>query len=168
NAVGSFDWGGVIMNRMISKDNKSRHQRYTSDVFEMATAITNQVSVNCVIVTPNVVDGLPQFEQDFLKKIPTAWDETKLLAGYPTRYAVTARRSGDKWYVGGLNATAEPLTLTLDMPMLAGQTVNYYVDRKAKKGQLWPDSELRTLKVDKNGKAKVTLQPNGGIVLTQQ
>ena len=70
--------------------------------------------------------------------------------------------------MGGLNATAEPLTLTLDMPMLAGQTVNYYVDRKAKKGQLWPDSELRTLKVDKNGKAKVTLQPNGGIVLTQQ
>ncbi|MDT3388237.1 MAG: glycoside hydrolase family 97 catalytic domain-containing protein, partial [Bacteroidota bacterium] len=168
NAVGSFDWGGVIMNRMISKDNKSRHQRFTSDVFEMATAITNQVSVNCVIVTPNVVDGLPQFEQDFLKKIPTAWDETKLLAGYPTHYVVTARRSGDKWYVGGLNATAEPLALTLDMPMLAGQTVNYYVDRKAKKGQLWPDSELRTLKVDKNGKAKVTLQPNGGIVLTQQ
>ncbi len=33
NAVASFDWGGVMMNKYLSKDNKSRHQRYTSDVF---------------------------------------------------------------------------------------------------------------------------------------
>ena len=53
NAVASFDWGGVMMNKYFSKDNKSRHQRYTSDVFEMATAITNQSSVNCICLYPN-------------------------------------------------------------------------------------------------------------------
>ncbi|MBM6992115.1 MAG: glycoside hydrolase family 97 catalytic domain-containing protein [Prevotella sp.] len=165
NAVGSFDWGGVIMNRMMSKDNKGRHQRYTSDVFEMATAITNQCSVNCVEVTPNVVDGLPQFEQDFLKQIPTTWDETRFIAGYPTKYVVLARRTGDKWLVGGLNGTNQPMTLTLSLPMMAGKTVKYYVDKKAKKGQLWPDSELRQLKIGKDGKVKVTLQPMGGMIL---
>lgn len=165
NAVASFDWGGVMMNRMMSKDNKSRHRRYTSDVFEMATGITNQCSVNCVEVTPNVVDELPQHQIDFLKKLPTTWDETKFIDGYPTKYAVVARKSGGTWYVGGINGTNEAKQLTLTLPMLAGKTVQYYLDKKAKKGQMWPDSELRTLKVDRNGKAKVTIQPMGGIIL---
>ncbi|EFA43391.1 hypothetical protein HMPREF0645_2160 [Hallella bergensis DSM 17361] len=165
NAVASFDWGGVMMNRMMSKDNKSRHRRYTSDVFEMATGITNQCSVNCVEVTPNVVDELPQHQIDFLRQLPTTWDETKFIDGYPTKYAVVARKSGGKWYVGGINGTNEAKHLNLNLPMLAGKTVQYYLDKKAKKGQMWPDSELRTLKVDRNGKVKVTIQPMGGIVL---
>lgn len=165
NAVASFDWGGVMMNRMMSKDNKSRHRRYTSDVFEMATGITNQCSVNCVEVTPNVVDELPQHQIDFLKQLPTTWDETKFIDGYPTKYAVVARKSGGTWYVGGINGTNEAKQLTLNLPMLAGKTVQYYLDKKAKKGQMWPDSELRTLKVDRNGNAKVKIQPMGGIVL---
>ncbi len=167
NAVGSFDWGGVIMNRMMSKDNASRHQRFTTDVFEMATAITNQCSVNCVELTPNVADQLPDFVTDFLKAVPTTWEETRFVDGYPTRYAVIARRHGDKWLVGGINGTHQAITLTLDLPMLAGQTVDYYVDSKLKKGQRWPDAELRTLKVGKNGKAKVVMQPMGGIILRQ-
>lgn len=165
NAVASFDWGGVMMNRMMSKDNKSRHRRYTSDVFEMATGITNQCSVNCVEVTPNVVDELPQHQIDFLRQLPTTWNETKFIDGYPTKYAVVARKSGGKWYVGGINGTNEAKHLNLNLPMLAGKTVQYYLDKKAKKGQMWPDSELRTLKVDRNGKVKVTIQPMGGIVL---
>lgn len=165
NAVASFDWGGVMMNRMMSKDNKSRHRRYTSDVFEMATGITNQCSVNCVEVTPNVVDELPQHQIDFLRQLPTTWDETKFIDGYPTKYAVVARKSGGTWYVGGINGTNEAKHLTLSLPMLAGKTVQYYLDKKAKKGQMWPDSELRTLKVDTNGNAKVTIQPMGGIIL---
>ena len=48
NVIGSFDWGGIIMNRQISRDNKSRHRRYTTDIFEMATGIVLQTSVNCV------------------------------------------------------------------------------------------------------------------------
>ena len=168
NAVGSFDWGGVIMNRMLSKDNKSRHQRFTSDIFEMATAITNQCSVNCVEVTPNVVDELPELEKAFLKELPTTWEETRFVDGYPTKYAVVARRHADKWLVGGINGTDKPMTLTLNLPMLAGQTVDYYVDAKLKKGQRWPDPELRTLKVGKDGKAKVTLQAKGGIILKQK
>lgn len=70
--------------------------------------------------------------------------------------------------MGGINGTQQSMTLTLDLPMLAGKTVDYYVDSKLKKGQRWPDAELRTLKVGKDGKAKVTLQPMGGIILKQQ
>ena len=121
NAVASFDWGGVMMNKYLSRDNKSRHQRYTSDVFEMATAITNQSSVNCVCLYPNNLQDVPQWELDWLKGLPTAWDDVKFIAGYPTKYAVVARRHGDKWYVAGLNGTDQLMKLTLNLPMLAGK-----------------------------------------------
>lgn len=176
NAVGSFDWGGVMMNKYMSRDNKSRHQRFTSDVFEMATAITNQSSVNCVCLYPNNLEDVPRWELDWLKAVPTAWEDVKFIAGYPTQYAVvarkassangsTAQKSNGKWFVGGLNATDKPLTLTLDLPMFAGKTVEYLTDMPKKKGEKFFTSVKKTLKVGKDGKAKVTIQPMGGIVI---
>ena len=176
NAVASFDWGGVMMNKYFSKDNKSRHQRYTSDVFEMATAITNQSSVNCICLYPNNLQDVPQWELDWLKNVPTAWEDTKFIAGYPTKYAVVARKSSvengsgaaltaGRWFVGGLNATDKPLALTLDLPMFAGKTVTYITDQPKKKGEKFFTSIKKTLKVGKNGKAKVVIQPNGGIII---
>ena len=176
NAVASFDWGGVMMNKYFSKDNKSRHQRYTSDVFEMATAITNQSSVNCICLYPNNLQDVPQWELDWLKNVPTAWEDTKFIAGYPTKYAVVARKSSvengsgaaltaGRWFVGGLNATDKPLALTLDLPMFAGKTVTYITDQPKKKGEKFFTSVKKTLKVGKDGKAKVVIQPNGGIII---
>lgn len=172
NAVGSIDWGGIIMNHHISRDNKSRHQRATTDIFELATGIVLQTSVNCVAIYPNNLlpptggteGGLPQFELDFLRQLPTTWDEVQFLDGYPTRYVVLARRTGNRWYVAGLNGTTKPMTLTLQLPMFAGQTVRYYIDEPQKKGTTVP--ALKTLKVGRDGKAKVTMQPLGGLIIT--
>ena len=159
NAVGTMDWGGTIMNKYLSRDNKSRHKRYTTDIFEMASAITNQTAVQCIAMQPNNLQELPQFEIDFLKAVPTTWDNTRFLDGYPGKYVVLARQHGDDWYVAGLNAEAQPKTLTISMKEWAGKTVSYYVD-DAKKGP-----QLRQLKFDKKGQAKVTIQPMGGIIL---
>lgn len=165
NAVASMDWGGTIMNRYMSRDNKSRHARRTSDVFEMAAAIVNQSSLQCIAIQPNNLTELPQFELEFLKSVPTAWDETRLIDGYPTKYVVIARRHGSDWYIAGMNATDKPLKLELSLPMLAGKTVDCYNDKAIKKGQTVPDSQLQKLKVGKDGKAKVVIQPNGGLIL---
>ena len=108
---------------------------------------------------PNNLQELPQFELDFLKGLPTTWDETRFIAGYPGKYVVLARRHGADWYIAGLNAQKEPLKLTLDLSMLTGKTPTVYVDNQ--KGE----PTMGTLKVDKKGKAKVTIQPNGGIII---
>ena len=166
NAVGSFDWGGIIMNHHISRDNKSRHRRYTTDIFEMASGIVLQTSVNCVAIYPNNLQDVPQFELDFLKQLPTTWDETRFLDGYPTKYVVLARRTGDKWYVAGMNGTQQAKTLQLSLPMFAGQTVQCYIDQPSKNDAPCT-SVLKALKVDKKGIAKVTLQPMGGVIITK-
>ena len=160
NATASMDWGGIIMNKYISKDNKSRHTRKTTDIFELASGLIMQTSVQCVALQPNNLNELPEFELDFLYGLPTTWEETRFIDGYPGRYVVLARKATDgNWYVAGLNALKEPLTLTLDLPMFApGETIRYFVDEKDGSPTVYP------LKIDKKGRAKVTIQPNGGMI----
>lgn len=166
NTVASMDWGGTIMNRYISKDNKSRHQRYTTDVFEIANAIVSQASVQCIAIQPNNLTELPQFELDLLKAMPTTWDETKFIEGYPSKYVIMARRTGDDWYVVGLNGTDKPITTTLLLPEFAGKEVSLYADNAKKKaGETVASSFLKKVKVSKDGKVKVTIQPLGGLII---
>ena len=161
NATASMDWGGIIMNKWMSRDNKSRHTRKTTDIFEMASGLIMQTSVQCVAMQPNNLTELPQFEMDFLRQLPTTWEETRFIDGYPGRYVILARKAlNGKWYVAGLNALKEPLTLTLDLPMFSpGETLQYYIDSKT------GEPTLTTLKIDKRGRAKVTIQPNGGMII---
>jgi hypothetical protein len=158
NATGAMDWGGVIMNKYLSKDNKSRHSRKTTDIFEMASGIVMQTSVQCVAMQPNNLSELPQFESDFLRGLPTTWQETRFIEGYPGKYVVLARKSTDgKWYIAGLNAQKEPVTLTLDLSQYS--MTDLYIDNKKQ------EPMLTKLKTDKKGKARITIQPNGGMII---
>ena len=161
NAVGTMDWGGVIMNKYMSKDNKTRHTRKTTDAFEIASAFTNQTAVQCVAMQPNNLQELSQQELDFLKTLPTTWDETRYIDGYPGKYVVLARRHGDQWYVAGLNAQKEPISLTIDLS--AFNVTKQLNDQVDKKGSV-TGIAISDMKI-KKGKAKITIQPNGGIVM---
>lgn len=64
---------------------------------------------------PQFYRGEPEIE--FWEKIPTVWDETRALQGYPGDYIVTARRSGQEWYVGAMTGN-ESRTITLPLTFL--------------------------------------------------
>ena len=169
NASGTMDWGGVIMNRYLSKDNRSRHQRQTTNVFEMATGITNQTAVQCVAIQPNNLDELTDVELGFLRQLPTTWDETRFIDGYPGRYVVLARRHGQQWYIAGLNALKEPLDLSLDLSFIASEPaimpqLNLIYDYADKKGVVAGTAQ-RQLKVNKKGRAQVTMVSDGGFII---
>ena len=161
NAVGTMDWGGVIMNKYLSPDNKSRHTRKTTDAFEIASAYIMQTAIQCVAMQPNNLQELPQHELDLLKDIPTTWDETRFIDGYPGRYVVLARRHGDKWYIAGLNAQKTPLTLTVNLSDYS--LSKQFADQADKKGRI-TGTAIAPLKL-KKGKASITIQPNGGCLI---
>jgi len=160
NATASMDWGGIIMNKYMSTDNKSRHRRHTTDIFELASGITMQTSVQCVAMQPNNLKELPQFEMDFLRQLPTTWEETRFIDGYPGKYIVMARKATNgNWYIAGLNAQSTPLNLSIDLFGFGDKLSKVLIDNK--KGK----PEVGSLKKDKNGKVKITIQPNGGLVI---
>jgi hypothetical protein len=159
NATASMDWGGIIMNKYLSPDNKSRHPRHTTDIFELASGIIMQTSVQCVAMQPNNLSELPQFELEFMKTIPTTWDKTCFIEGYPGKYVVLARLHGSDWYIAALNGQKEPLTLNLDLSAFNISNPSLYIDNKKGEPTLTP------LKLDKKGRAKLVLQPNGGMII---
>ena len=95
-----------------------------------------------------------------MKEVPTLWDEVRFLDGYPGKYVVMARRSGDKWFVVGINAQQETLKLKLKLPMFAaGETVQIYSDDKDLNGSVNP------LKINKKQEVTLTIPCNGGVVV---
>jgi hypothetical protein len=91
--------------------------------------------------------------QQFFGHLPAAWDETRLLDGYPGKSVVMARRKGSTWYVAGINGTDEPLRLNIGPWPNAKNTVRAFTD-----GQPWTIETLDRLP------QSVDCQPRGGFV----
>ena len=109
NTVGSMDFGGSTLNKHYNKDNQHGTTRKTSDVFALATAVLFQSSVQHFALAPNNLGDAPQWAVQFMKDVPTLWDETRFIDGYPGKYCIMARRSGEKWFVVGVTADGTPM-----------------------------------------------------------
>ena len=159
NTVGCMEFGGTFLNKRYNRTNDGGTTRRTTDVFQLATAVLFQNPIQNFAITPNNLTDAPRLALDFLKEVPTTWDETVFLDGYPGKYCVLARRHGDRWYIAGINAQKEPLKLKLALPMLReGDRVAFYSDTKSREPQL----EQKT--IQKPAETSVTIQPEGGIV----
>lgn len=162
NTVGSMDFGGSTLNKFYNADNKRGTHRVTSDVYALATAVLFQSSVQHFALAPNNLTDAPAWAVDFMKEVPTTWDEVRFIDGYPGKYVIMARRSGSKWYIAGLNAEAQQLKKTIALPMfLQGQTVTIYSDDAELNGS------VKTLKLKKRDlqKMAVTIPNNGAFLL---
>jgi hypothetical protein len=161
NSAGSMEYGGVLMNKFLNRGNSRGQKRLTSDVFQIATGIIFQNPVQMFALTPNNLTDTKNFLIDFMKEIPTTWDETLYIDGYPGKYTIIARRNGEHWYIAGVSALEQPLELELYLPMIVGGKISIYSDDS--------DGEafFTNREIKNNGKVKVTLQPNGGFVIKQ-
>ena len=159
NTVGCMEFGGTFLNKRLNRGNDGGTTRRTTDVFQLATAVLFQNPIQNFALAPNNLTDAPQLCIDFMKQVPTTWDEVRFIDGYPGKYVVLARRHGDTWYVAGINATQEPLKLKVDLPMLSGKTVSCYKDDKKQQ----PMCESLKVKADK--KVQLDILPQGGVVL---
>ena len=160
NVVGSMDFGGSTLNKRYSADNQHGTTRRTSDVYALATAVLFQSSVQHFALAPNNLTDAPAWAIDFMKLVPTTWDEVRYIDGYPGKYVVLARRAGDKWYVAGINADEQPLKKTVTLPMFdKGQQLTIYSDNPQLEGS------VKTIKQNKKQQVTITIPQNGGVVI---
>lgn len=159
NAVGSMEFGGTFLNKRYNRTNDGGTIRRTSDAFQLATAVLFQNPIQNFALAPNNLSDAPKAAIDFMKEIPTTWDETVFIDGYPGKYIVLARRHGNRWYIAGINAQKEPLKLTLNLPMLAQKSqVTLYSDGKQNA------LTVTTPSVKSSEAVQATIQPQGGII----
>jgi Glycoside hydrolase 97/Glycosyl-hydrolase 97 N-terminal/Glycosyl-hydrolase 97 C-terminal, oligomerisation len=160
NSVASMEYGGVFLNKYLNKGNTKGQERLTTNIFQLATSVLFQNSLQMFALAPNNVEDTPAYQLDFLRNVPTTWDETVFLDGYPGKYVVLARRHGDKWYIAGINANKETLKVKLKLPMLSvGSELKIYADgNQSKDGVI-------TSKLKKNQEVEVTIPSNGGVLI---
>lgn len=93
----------------------SQHPYITSHGHELALPVIFESALQHMPDKPSVYDNLPEAVKHLLAELPTTWDDTKLLAGYPGTEVVMARKKGDIWYIAGINGTNEPRTLRVSL-----------------------------------------------------
>ena len=163
NTVGSMDFGGSALNKYYNADNAPRgSRRVTSDVYALATAVLFQSPVQHFALAPNNLTDAPAWAIDFMKEVPTAWDEVRFIDGYPGKYVILARRHGDKWYIAGVNAQKETLKLKVNLPMFSnGEKVRLFSDDKALQGG------VKQIGIGKKQELQLTIPCNGGVLITK-
>ncbi|GAB1415755.1 glycoside hydrolase family 97 protein [Paludibacter sp.] len=161
NSVGCMEFGPVLLNKRHNRNNNGGNIRKTTDIFQIATAVLFQNPVQMFAIAPNNLTDVAKPVIDFMKKVPTTWDETVFLDGYPGKYVVLARRHANSWYIVGINAEKEVKKLTLKLPMFTPKSnIKIYSDDKDR------NPILEEKQINKEGEFNIIMQPEGGIIIT--
>lgn len=165
NTVGSMDFGGSALNKYYNATNETGRgsKRQTSDVFALATAVLFQSPVQHFALAPNNLTDAPAWAIDFMKAVPTTWDDVKYIDGYPGKYLIMARRNGNNWYIAAINAQEQPLDTEIELPMLkAGKKLTVYSDDADLNGS------VKQEKLAKDRKVKLNVPRNGATLIVSQ
>lgn len=108
----------------------SQHPHITTHAHELALTVLYESTLLHLADKPESYLAQPQTVQDFLTDLPTVWDETRYISGYPGESCVLARRSGDAWFIAGINGKDEPQSLTADLKGIIenGKSVTTFQD----------------------------------------
>ena len=163
NAVGSMDFGGSTLNKHYSKSNTRGTQRKTSDVFALAVAVLFQSPVQHFAMAPNNLTDAPAWAVDFMKTVPTTWEDIRFIDGYPGKYIILARKSQEgRWYISAVNGQQEAMKVTIPLDMFkAGDIVTIYSDNAELQGSKNP------LKITKKQQVTVTIPVNGACLICE-
>ena len=151
NVVGPMDYTPCAFS-------DSQHPHITSHAHELALTALYESGLQHLADRPESFLAQPQQVQDYLSQLPAAWVETRFVSGYPGESAVLARRSGQTWYIAGINGTDEQKELSVPINFIKGKISATLFADSGQKDAPWDIQTTTTLP------KSVTCQPRGGFV----
>ncbi len=157
NVIGSMDYTPCAFT-------DSQHPHITTNAHELALTALFESGIQHLADRPESFLAQPQEVKDYLTNLPTAWDNTILIGGYPGEYAVMARQKGNKWWISAINGTDAPVDLTdIDYSRLniskSNLSIQLFEDEVADSESKWKITTPNSLP------ANFHLQPRGGFVM---
>ena len=133
----------------------SQNPHITTNAHELALTVLFESGLQHLADSPESFLAQPVEVRQFLGELPTVWDETRLISGYPGESVVLARRHGNTWYVAGLNGRDEAQTLSFDLSFITAKQVQIFSDTTTKPWDIRTQKTLPT---------QMTCQPRGGFI----
>jgi alpha-glucosidase len=152
NVIGSMDYTPVTLTDV-------KYPRVTTIAHELALAVIFESGVLHLADKPESYKLLPEVV-NYLKTIPSTWDEIKYLSGTPGKDMVLARRSGSTWYIAGINGenTVKELEINvLSLNLKAQASATMIADIKDR-------NDISVSKREMNVPLKIKMAAYGGFV----
>lgn len=155
NVFDPMDYTPVVLDRINKID------RRTTSSFELALSVLFTSGIQHFAEIPDGMAKAPAYVREFLKGVPSVWDEMKFLDGYPGKFVVVARRSEGGWYIAGINGEAKEKKLRLNLDELPVRGAATLITDGSEGNLSFRRETVRMA----NKKLDVTMLPNGGFVL---
>ena len=142
-----------------------RVRRTTTAAFELATAVTILSGIQHYAEQPEGMAKVPDYVKDFLRELPDYWEDVRFIDGEPGKLYVVARRSGDRWYVAGMNGEDSAKDLDLDLSFWQGQSGTLIASGADGSDEAAPSFRREQIMVPRSGEFRVSVGPRDGFVL---
>lgn len=150
NAFDPMDFTPMVL------DSIPNIKRKTTPAFELALPVLFLSGIQHIAETPVGMAKMPKYVVNYLKDIPTNWDDSKFIDGYPGKYIVMARKKDNIWHIVGINGENKAKEIELDLSFVTNES-GYVIIENEKGFQQFP--------VSKNKKLKIAMKPDGGFVV---
>jgi alpha-glucosidase len=155
NAVGPMDFTPVTFS-------DAKYPHVTTNAHELALSVVFETGIQHFADSVESYRSVPDAVKTFLKQVPSAWDDTRVLSGEPGGQLVIARRDRRVWYVGGINGQDAAAHATLSLAFLDGGSWNGTLIGDGAQDR---EFSTRTITVKPDGTFDVAMRAHGGFVV---
>jgi len=156
NVIGPMDYAPMIFGNV-----PGLFEHLTTNPHELALSVVFESGLQHFVSTPAMIDAQPEFVKQFLQVVPTVWDETRYVDGFPGKFVVLARRRGPDWYVGAI--TSDTMVSVVEVPLRFLGTGSYNVGLISD-GEDYDQFASNTETLTSLDTMTVELAPRGGFV----
>lgn len=143
----------------------SQHMHLTTHAHELALTVLFESGIQHMPDRPSAYRSLPEEVREVLQTLPTAWDDTRLVAGEPGESVVLARRKGNDWYIAGINGRDEEQIITFDLSCLGAAKYELLPSLAIIDGVGQTDLVVSHSPVPYDAPYCIVCQPRGGFLL---
>lgn len=133
-------------------------KRKTTAAFELATSVLFLSGIQHYAESPDGMKHIPDEVQNLLRTLPNHWEEVRFIDGYPGKFDIIARKSGEHWYIAAINGEDKEKKLQLDLSFLEG-----------KGGKLFTEGQdafpFNIQSITASNAVPISLKNNGGFVM---
>lgn len=140
---------------------KTSVQRKTTNSFELATSILFLSGIQHYAESPEGMAEVPDTIKEMLRQLPSQWDDSKFIRGYPGKDVVIARQGNGAWYIAGINGENKAKTIDLDLSEFKGNIKLKITDNES-------NDSFRINKEISTKQLTLPMKPNGGFVIVIQ
>jgi hypothetical protein len=105
------------------------------------------------------MEHVPEYVRAFLRQLPNNWDDVRFVDGYPGEYVIVARRSGEKWYIAGINGSDSVKEITMNLSFIKNRNAKIIGD-----GEEPQSFSPASFNVPDNGSPVISIKARGGFV----